>query len=720
MLAAAEFAAQPEAEDEDGEEEDAEGGAEGLVAGPGELVLDDFTNGGIGPAAHQVGDGEHGDGGNEDEEDAGGDAGLGQGENDLAEDAGRARPEVVGGFDEGAVEFFHAGVNGQNHEREKVVNQPENDREGRVHEGDGGAGDIEGHKEGVEQAFLRKNGNPGVGADEEAGPKRDHDQHDEEPAHALAGASDEIGHGVAEHQTDDGGEEGIPDGDPEDFQPLPVEGAGVVLEGEGVDDASEGVAFAEADHDEHEGRDNDKERQPPEHRGDGEPWPESGPSLERRAGGQNCGGGRDGHGTLLDFDRGDQFVDFRGLLADVGEELGRSHVEARRIAGRVVELLGTEQGASLEVRVVVREFVGNHFADIRAKDEVDEGLGFVLVPRGLGNGQVVDEHVDAFDRHDPLEFGVFREEQGAFAAPDDADVGITVAHGGLRAVGVEDFDFAQPVLEERGDGGEIFVAHVVDRDAGGGQAPRDNFAGVVEDDDAAGVFVGEDVLVADNGPGNDLGIVNNADKAGHPGDGELVVRVKRHVAELGGEVFQVGDFLLVEFLQEVLLDHGLHGVFARLNQVIGPASGEEFGQHFLVGGIILHRDLDAGFLREFVDHGLRHVFAPGEEFEGFVFFPATGEEQGSGAGRGEQFGFVFCHRVFLRVNIWLAMTRRAVAAMKSVLRALSCGLSPTRTIPYTLSGRVWESAPLVKMVTMYSSNERVKDMRAPATMAGMR
>ena len=289
--------------------------------------------------------------------------------------------------------------------------------------------------------------------------------------------------------------------------------------------------------------------------------------------------------------------------------------------------------------------------------------------------------MNAFHRHDPLEFGVFREEQGPFAAPDDANVGITVAHGGLRAVGVEDFHFAEPVFEERGDGGEVFVAHVVDRNAGRGQAPADGFAGVVKDDDSAGVFVGEDVLVADDRAGNDLGIVNHADEAGQPWDGELVVRIKRHVAELGGEIFQVGDLRLVEFLQQILFDHGLHGVFARLDEVIGPSSGEEFGQHFLVGRIILHRDFDAGFLREFVDHGLWHVFAPGEQLEGFVFFSATGEEYDSGGRRGDQFGFVFCHRVFLRVNIWLAITRTAVAAINSVLRALSCGLRPTRTMP---------------------------------------
>ena len=83
FLLAPHAAAEPEAEDEDGEEEDAEGGAEGLVAGGGELFLDDLTDRRVGPAAHQRGDGEHGDGGNKNEQDAGGDAGLGQGQDDL-------------------------------------------------------------------------------------------------------------------------------------------------------------------------------------------------------------------------------------------------------------------------------------------------------------------------------------------------------------------------------------------------------------------------------------------------------------------------------------------------------------------------------------------------------------------------------------------------------------------------------------------------------------
>ncbi len=39
-------------------------------------------------------------------------------------------------------------------------------------------------------------------------------------------------------------------------------------------------------------------------------------------------------------------------------------------------------------------------------------------------------------------------------------------------------------------------------------------------------------------------------------------------------------------------------------------------------------------------------------------------------------------------------------------------------MPYTLSGRVWDWAFVVKIETMYSSSDRVKDINAPETMAG--
>ena len=113
--------------------ENAECGSEGLVACSGKLVLDNFANRRVGTATHECGDGVHGDGGNKYEESASGDAGSGERDDDARECAERACPEVVGGFDQGVIEFFNAGVDRENHEREIVVDEAEDDSEGGVH-----------------------------------------------------------------------------------------------------------------------------------------------------------------------------------------------------------------------------------------------------------------------------------------------------------------------------------------------------------------------------------------------------------------------------------------------------------------------------------------------------------------------------------------------------------------------------------------------------------
>ena len=127
---------------EEEHEKDAEGGSEGLVACAGELILDDLADGRVGATAHKGGDSVHGDGGNKYEESASGDAGSGERDNDARERAERACPEVVGGFDEGVIEFFNAGVDGENHEREIVVDEAEDDGEGGVHHGQGGGQNV--------------------------------------------------------------------------------------------------------------------------------------------------------------------------------------------------------------------------------------------------------------------------------------------------------------------------------------------------------------------------------------------------------------------------------------------------------------------------------------------------------------------------------------------------------------------------------------------------
>ena len=104
-----------------------------MVACAGELILDDLADGGVGATAHEGGDGVHGDGGNKYEKSASGDAGLGERDDDARKCAEGACPEVVGSFHEGVIEFFNAGVDGENHEREIVVDEAEDDGEGGVH-----------------------------------------------------------------------------------------------------------------------------------------------------------------------------------------------------------------------------------------------------------------------------------------------------------------------------------------------------------------------------------------------------------------------------------------------------------------------------------------------------------------------------------------------------------------------------------------------------------
>ena len=186
--------------------ENAEGGSEGLVACAGKLVLDDFADCRVGTAAHECGNGVHGDGGNKYEESASGDAGSGERDNDARERAERACPEVVGGFDEGVIEFFNAGIDGENHKREIVVDEAQDDGEGGVHHREGGGQNVRGEKKAIHESFLAENGDPSVGTDEKAGPEGNHDKGEEEAAIGGASATDGVSGRISNKYADEGSE----------------------------------------------------------------------------------------------------------------------------------------------------------------------------------------------------------------------------------------------------------------------------------------------------------------------------------------------------------------------------------------------------------------------------------------------------------------------------------------------------------------------------------
>ena len=186
--------------------ENAEGGSEGLVACAGKLVLDDFADCWVGTAAHECGNGVHGDGGNKYEESASGDAGSGERDDDARKRAEGACPEVVGGFDEGVIEFFNAGIDGENHKREIVVDEAQDDGEGGVHHREGGGQNVRGEKKAIHESFLAENGDPSVGTDEKAGPEGNHDKGEEEAAIGGASATDGVSGRISNKYADEGSE----------------------------------------------------------------------------------------------------------------------------------------------------------------------------------------------------------------------------------------------------------------------------------------------------------------------------------------------------------------------------------------------------------------------------------------------------------------------------------------------------------------------------------
>lgn len=186
--------------------ENAEGGSEGLVACAGKLVLDDFADCRVGAAAHECGDGVHGDGGNKYEKSASGDAGSGERDDNARKRAEGACPEVVGGFNEGVIQFFNTGIDGENHKREIVVYEAEDDGEGGVHHREGGRQNVRREKEAIDESFLAKDGDPSVGTDEKAGPEGNHDEGEEDAAIGGASATNGVSGRISDDDADSGSE----------------------------------------------------------------------------------------------------------------------------------------------------------------------------------------------------------------------------------------------------------------------------------------------------------------------------------------------------------------------------------------------------------------------------------------------------------------------------------------------------------------------------------
>ena len=116
----------------------------------------------------------------------------------------RPGAEIGRRLEQAPVELLQRGVERQHHERQVGIDDAEMDRPFGA-EDRAGIGDEAGPaQELVQDAVLRQQAHPGVDADQERGPERQHDQHQQQRPPPRRGAGDGVGHGIAQQQRDQG------------------------------------------------------------------------------------------------------------------------------------------------------------------------------------------------------------------------------------------------------------------------------------------------------------------------------------------------------------------------------------------------------------------------------------------------------------------------------------------------------------------------------------
>ncbi len=171
-------------------QEERQGRAEGPVVGALELALDDVGDHLAVGTAQKVGGEIGADGGDEGDQHPRDDARHGQRYDDASEGGKVARPKIEARLQEGAIEPIQRRVERKHHEGQLDIDQSEHHGEvvvqqfeglkrgqGMAEERTGVAGAVPGQpKAPVDVALVAQHGHQRIGADQEIGPERQHDE----------------------------------------------------------------------------------------------------------------------------------------------------------------------------------------------------------------------------------------------------------------------------------------------------------------------------------------------------------------------------------------------------------------------------------------------------------------------------------------------------------------------------------------------------------------
>ena len=121
-------------------------------------------------------------------------------------------------FDQSEVEPFYGGVDGQHHERQIGVDEPDQDGEIRVYHLQWMLDYAGCEQQTVDQPVIAQQQQHGVSADQQIGPERDGDQEGQHVAPSRTARGDVIGGGKSQQQRGEGGKSRLQGRSPENRQ----------------------------------------------------------------------------------------------------------------------------------------------------------------------------------------------------------------------------------------------------------------------------------------------------------------------------------------------------------------------------------------------------------------------------------------------------------------------------------------------------------------------
>ena len=154
-------------------------------------------------AAEQVGDDELADRRDEHQQAAGDDARQRQRKGDLPEGGARRAAEILRGLDQRIVHLLQRRIERQHHEGQIGIDDADEDRRVGVHDDQRLVDDVQRQQQLVEQPFGLQDADPGIDADQEAGPERQDDQHQQDRPQGRRRARHAVGDRIADDQRQD-------------------------------------------------------------------------------------------------------------------------------------------------------------------------------------------------------------------------------------------------------------------------------------------------------------------------------------------------------------------------------------------------------------------------------------------------------------------------------------------------------------------------------------